>query len=280
VLDETLGEVIFASGPPVTSNRYGELGAVFGIDLTSAQIDKVQFQRHLSEIDNTDLGSSLAPVPGGVITVEASNIRSKTFVQANNTPLPELLATASLYVNGKRVPIFSVGPWELTAQLPWGTTAGDTAFQIKFADGETTQVLHQVVAPISPWLEGFAANNNFGCEAAAYHAGTTQLADQAHPAMIGEAIDLITSGLGPTTPVAADGVPTPASPAYPITNSLGVYLSSILSEVKFAQLDAGTFGKYRVRVVVPAVTYPEVQVSMEMGGTLNSNSCIFFVSVP
>jgi uncharacterized protein (TIGR03437 family) len=280
VIDETTNELLFTSGP-TDPYRYGELGAVFGIELASGQLDKVQFERHLSDIENADLASALSPVPGGVITVQASNLRSNSFVQATTIPLPDTLATASLLVNGKEAPIFSVGPWSLTAQLPWNVPAGIASFQLLFADGEKSQLIEEKVALNSPWLEGFAATNNFGCQAAAYHHGTTELANQTNPAKIGETIDLITSGLGPTNPAAPTGVPTPSGTVYPITGTLNVYLNSMLSELNSAVLDPSTFGQYRVSVVVPAVTNPEVQATLQLDGEgLTSNSCIFYTTVP
>jgi len=280
VIDESTNELLFTSGP-TDPFRLGELGAVFGIELATGELDKVQFERHISDVENADLASDLSPVPGGVITVEGSNLRSNSFIQATTTPLPETLATATLLVNGKEAPIFSVGPWDLTAQLPWNVPAGTASFQLLFADGEKSQLLEEKVALNSPWLEGFGASNNFGCQAAAYHSGTTELADQANPAKIGETVDLITSGLGPTNPAAPTGVPTPSSPAFPITGKLNVYLNSTLSVLKSAALDPNTFGKYKVSVVVPAVTNPEVQVTLQINGEgLTSNACIFYAAVP
>jgi uncharacterized protein (TIGR03437 family) len=276
VLDETSNEVLFSSGP-TSAFRLGELDAVFGIGLADRALDRVQFERFLMEVDNADLASYLSPVPGGIVTVQASNIRSNSFIQASNTPLPETLGTASLLVNGKPAPIFSVSPWEMSAQLPWDVPAGTSSFQLLFSDGAKSQLLEEKVALNSPWLEGFAANNNFGCQAAAYHAGTTQLADEAHPAKIGETVDLITSGLGLTNPLGPTGIATPTSPAYPITGKLTVYLNSTTSEVKSAALAPGTFGRYKVSVVVPTVSNPQVQITLQLnGGSLTSNSCIFY----
>jgi len=280
VIDESTNELLFTSGP-TDPFRLGELGSVFGIQLASGELDRIQFERHLSDIENTDLASDLAPVPGGIITVEASNIRANTLIQAKSTPLPETLGTATLLVNGKAAPIVSVGPWELTAQLPWNVPAGAASFQLVFADGEKSQSLEEKVALNSPWLEGFAANNNFGCQAAAYHSGTTELANQTNPAKVGETIDLITSGLGPTNPVVPTGIPTPSTPAFPITGALNVYLDSTPSQVKSAVAEPGAFGKYKVSVVVPAVTDPQVQVTLQLNGEgLTSNSCIFYAAVP
>jgi uncharacterized protein (TIGR03437 family) len=286
VIDELANEVFFTSGP-TDPFRFGEIGAIFGIHLGSRQLDKVQFPRHLSAVEDADNGSVLYPIPGGVIDIEATNLRSNSLIQANYWPLPDLLAGATLYVNGKKAPILSISPWDIFAQVPWGTPVGKTSFQVKLQDGnetDETQVLEEQTAADSPLVEGFAAANNFGCQAAAYHSGTNQLADQAHPANIGETVDIITSGLGVTTPIPPDGVLTPAAPAYRLAGPLTVYLGSgslfLPSVLKFAGLQPGTFGKYRVSVVVPAVNSSEVQIGLEIHGTLNDGQCIFFANVP
>ena len=276
MLDEAADELLFSAGP-TSPFRLGELDAVFGIELANRALDRVQFERHMTEVDNADVGSFMSPVPGGVVTIEASNIRSNSLIQAGTSPLPETLGTASLLVNGKPAPIFSVSPWEMIAQVPWDVPAGTTSFQLVFSGGEKSQLLEEEVALNSPWLEGSAANNNFGCQAAAYHAGTTQLADEAHPVKVGDAVDLVASGLGMTNPVGPTGVATPTSPAFPITGKLAVYLNSINSEVKSAVLAPGTFGRYKVSVVVPAISNPQVQITLQLnGGSLTSNSCIFY----
>jgi uncharacterized protein (TIGR03437 family) len=101
--------------------------------------------------------------------------------------------------------------------------------------------------------------------AAARHAATGELVDQANPAQPGEYISIYMTGLGAVTPAIADGAEGPSNPLSTadcwtngsmsvLFNDYGPGASSesdVLGTIQFAGLAPGLAGLYQVNVQVP-----------------------------
>ena len=92
--------------------------------------------------------------------------------------------------------------------------------------------------------------------AAAVYPGTKILADGAHPAAAGDALEVYSLGLGLTTPRVEAGV---ASPFATADVKPRVKIGPIEAEVSFAGLVPGLSGVYQVNIKVPGGLSPGYQ---------------------
>ena len=66
------------------------------------------------------------------------NFANDAMTEAAGFPVQDVLAGASVTVNGSKVPILSVSPWQINALLPQETPAQSGDFQVSFLDGAKT----------------------------------------------------------------------------------------------------------------------------------------------
>jgi uncharacterized protein (TIGR03437 family) len=89
-------------------------------------------------------------------------------------------------------------------------------------------------------------------QAAVLHAGTSILADDAHPAKPGEVLEMFGTGLGVTDPPVPAGQPAPANPQSIARVTPLVSINNADAQVLFAGLAPGFAGVYQVNFAVPA----------------------------
>ena len=140
-------------------------------------------------------GSAGQLAPGTILFVNGTNLSdSSAAAPANTTALPFELAGVEMYVDGMRVPLFSVSPTQIKAILPWGVYGSNTSsswLRVMHADGSVT-VTNAVNIPIVTSNPGIFADTTPGATepraATAVHAssyatatilvsGTTQAGD-------------------------------------------------------------------------------------------------------
>jgi len=198
-------------------------------------------------------GAFLAPSPGGIFSVYGINLGGDASQGAAGFPLPDELAGASVKVNGAKVPVLSVSPWQVNALLPQETVVQSCDFQVSFTDGTATPSQAVKVAASAPDL--FLQRSQFSpgdpTQAAAFHAGTGILADARNPAHAGEILELYGTGLGITDPMVAAGVASPADTPAQTVLKPKVQLGETSAEVLFAGLAPGYAGLYQINIVVP-----------------------------
>ena len=83
------------------------------------------------------------------------------------------------------------------------------------------------------------------------HAGTSILADDAHPAKAGEILEMYGTGLGATDPPIPAGQPAPANPLSKARVTPLISINNADAKVLFAGLAPGFAGVYQVNFVVP-----------------------------
>jgi len=200
------------------------------------------------------------PSPGSLISVYGANIGSDELTQANKFPLPPSLAGASLLVNGEKVPLLTVTPWQINAQLPQTVPAGQATLQLNVGSVALPAAGMQV-ASVSPenFVIPFTHGNLNYPQAAAFHAGTSVLADMDHPAAAGEILEIYGLGLGVTDPGVTAGVASPASPPARARQQPQLQIGAVKAVVKFAGLTPGLAGVYQVNAVVPGGLAPGLQ---------------------
>jgi len=218
-----------------------------------------------SVVNAADLGSLVAL--GGVVDINGTSLATGSFT-AGAPPLPESLGDVCALVNNIPLPLFSVSPGQLVAQLPYISGAGSL-------------VVHNsggVSAPFSFTIQGQAP--------AIYQtAGTIQVIrdDNAEPVGFtnpihpNTALTIYVTGLGLTTPLPPLGTAAPASPPAVVVTPPTVTLGGVNLAVSSATLVPGQIGVYTIHVTAPAKV--QVAESAPLTVTAGGNSATYNVRV-
>jgi uncharacterized protein (TIGR03437 family) len=203
--------------------------------------------------------------PGELITLFGSGLASTTMAVAGGEPVPLSLGGVSTTLNGIPCPVFAVSPSQISILVPYGVAAYGAADLQVTNNGVTSNVV-SVGSGVNISQPGVFSQSQDGIGfAAARHAATEELVDQANPAQPGEYITIYTTGLGTVTPAIADGAVGPSNPLSTAdcwTNgSMSVVFndygpgapleSDVLGTIQFAGLAPGLAGLYQVNVQVP-----------------------------
>ncbi len=185
-------------------------------------------------------------------------------------------------------PLLFVNAAQLNIQIPWEVdTSSGTVSAVVRANGVNSEPVALPVAPTSPGM--FTAD--FGAGRAIAINGDGTLAQPmgslgaSHPAMIGDAIVLLLSGLGETTPGGVSGrnsfdldgnfVRRDAAP-------VKVLIGGVEAQVVFSGLSPEFVGVFQINAVVPAGVAPGDAVSLviEAGGRTSRADVTIAVSGP
>jgi uncharacterized protein (TIGR03437 family) len=244
--------------------------AISSIDLRSGSLRSVYAPRTMSSsgiVESvTDFSKDLTP--GGLVTVYGTNLTGDTLGVAPAFPLPATIAGVSLLINGKPAPLLATTPYQVNAAIPMDAPLGQATFQVRFADGTTTQSWMANVVAQSPYCKWVL------------HAGSGIAVDQAHPADPGEVLETYGVGGGVTNPPIAAGQPAPVSPLAAWSGMLRVALGYGVDDatVLWAGAAPGTVGLYQVNIQLPQ-QIPRTQfippLSVQwLGGGVNNPGCL------
>jgi len=210
--------------------------------------------------------------PGSLVSIFGSGL-APTTASASMIPLPLSIAGVVVQFNGVAAPLLYVSPTQINAQLPWEVpTSG--SITVKVTNNMMTSDAQEVaIAPFSPGI--FAT----GIYAIAIHQDSTLAAPlgapltpaNSHPATPGETLELLATGLGPTSPPGITG-----------TNSLDmqrttsttptVLIGGIPAQVSFSGLSPQFVGVDQLNVVIPNNISPAsaVPIQIQTGGLTSS----------
>jgi uncharacterized protein (TIGR03437 family) len=266
VVSDDGSSVAFLLGPDSTST-----GAVYQINIDGSNLRRIHAPRAVSPggvIGAAGRGSQ--PSPGGLASIYGINFTDDAVGYAGGFPLTDNLAGVSVIANGVKLPLLSVSPWQVNAQIPQDFSVQNTNFQLTFTAGASTLPVAALVAAASPALfSGLVQKNgSIYYQAAALHAGTAVLADADHPAKAGEVLEMYGTGLGATNPPVPAGLPSPGNPPAIAQVTPTAQIGSVDAKVQFAGLTPGLVGVYQINAVVPiGLSAGAYTVSLKSGDT-------------
>lgn len=208
-----------------------------------------------------------APVaPGALISIFGANLAPQNGA-AGTIPLPLSLAGVSVRFNNNIfAPLLFVSPTQINAQLPWEVASNGQVTVVVTNNGVESAPQTVQVGSFSPAI--FSAQGN----AIAIHADGTLVAPKTGPAMPGETLQLLTTGLGPAAPAPVTGNNS-LDALRSTTTTPTVSIGGALAQVTFSGLSPQFVGVYQVNFVVPP-TVPNgdnVPLQIQIGGTTSSN---------
>ena len=238
---------------------------------------------YLSENDIVNSATLLpAPLaPGTLVTIHASGAAndSEAADSTSDGPLPTQLAGVQVYLNGAPLPLISVSPDEIQAQIPYDLSAGSSGslYLRSLRDGGTVLMSSAAAvhfAPVSPGI--FAVGKMEPRNGLLLHAGEEQPEDGSpakgspitpdQPAEPGEKITIWANGLGFLGNEAA----------FPVR----AMINGEPAEVVSARLPHGAVGVYEVVIALPAHFANKSEARLQLvQNSIPSNTVTFPVQV-
>lgn len=196
-------------------------------------------------VSAADGGAKVAP--GSLIRITGRGFAS-TGESAGSTPWPTALANACVALSGSALPLSSVSPGEIVAQLPY-TTVGTLPLTVKSAGGASVPFALTVL-PAAPAI--FKTQAAPGIEiSTVIRVKNGQVVTVANPIRPEDQLSIYLAGMGRVSGDVEPGTAAPADPPASVLLSPRVFLGSTELDVRFAGLVPGEVGVYRIDVSVP-----------------------------
>jgi uncharacterized protein (TIGR03437 family) len=218
--------------------------------------------------------ASFMPTPGNqvtagqIVSLFGQNFTASAGVSATSVPLPTTLAPENVSVTacGVAVPLYSVSPGQINAQLPVACGNSGTANATITSSGQTaTQSF--TLAQASPGI--FTINGSGTGDGVILHANNT-LVSAANPAIAGEEVVIYATGLGPTSPSFATG--TGANQTNTTVMPITVTVGGQNAAVVYSGLTQGLVGLYQVNAVMPSGLTGSQPVVITLGTAYSSRA--------
>jgi uncharacterized protein (TIGR03437 family) len=198
-----------------------------------------------------------AVAPGSIISIFGANLAPHEEVGPAN-PLAQTIAGVTLEVNGSLLPLISVSPERVNAQLPFDLPPGEHRLHLKTAAKQT------VVA--------FECKRNapglFGTPAGDVTIGLFLRSDGSavttdNPASPGETLTLIGTGFGPLEPNAPTGFPLSTTQGFRMADAIQLWADDMeLQSLVAGPSDLGA-GLSSIQFTVPAIASQPGMVSVK-----------------
>jgi uncharacterized protein (TIGR03437 family) len=199
--------------------------------------------------NGADYSPTLAP--GAIAAVFGTNL-APSQQYPSGLPLPTILNTVQVMVNGKAAPLFYVSPTQINFQVPYETAAGQGSLSVISA-GHPSAPLSCVVAPFS--LGIFEAGGGFGVIQNPDRSANSPT----NPVAGGAVVVVYITGIGATNTSVSDGEPSPGSPPATFSGTATAIIGDVAAPVQFVGLAPGLVGLGQANIMIPDLptgTYP------------------------
>lgn len=204
---------------------------------------------YLSPVGVVNSASS-APFTAGVsrgelITLVGANLGPAALQVASTIPFPTTLGNVQVLINNVAAPIYYVSATQISAIVPWETTAPVAQIQV-INDGVASNTVTEFVYSTTPGV--FTVPAGGVGYAAALHPDFS-LVTPSKPAQAGEIIAVYLTGLGDTTPAISDGV---AGVLSNTNNTILANIGGAPATIAYSGLAPALAGLYQLNIQVPS----------------------------
>jgi uncharacterized protein (TIGR03437 family) len=212
-----------------------------------------------------------AIAPGAMVAIFGTGL-APGVTAASSVPLPLSLAGVTVDVTGNgatlHAPLFFVSPGQINFQMPFATPPGDATVQVRTAGGTASHPVKLVA--IAPRL--FTRSQDGKGQPILLHSADYSFVTAASPALPGEYVILLLTGLGTVTPSVAPGMPGGDNAKNGPINYLDAKVTVSFGEAgvqaAFAGLMPGFSGVYQVNVQAPAVVQGgDLEIALSANGS-------------
>ena len=230
---------------------------VSGLTRLPANFDDPIPAPELQAIANMADGSS-AVAPGGLVRFAGQRL-TDTPERAGQEPLPTSLGGVCARINNIPVPMFSVTPGEIRAQIPQDVS-GQSTLDVRTVGG-SAKMTFEVSDSAPAIFRGATAGALTGLPTI-YRAANDQLVTGTNPVRVNDVLIVYVTGLGRTSPTVPDGESAP-SDSLAMANAVPtVTLGGVPLGVEYAGLTPGTIGVGQLNLRLPANVPQGLQVPM------------------
>lgn len=219
----------------------------------------------VTAVANAASGDTSAVAPGSIASIYGSGLAASIGL-AGAFPVPAILGSASVSVNGVSAPLFYAGPNQINFQVPFEVSGGGivtvTAGGVQL--GAKSIPLHGTAPGIFLLPQGRAAAFN--------QDGTVNSSTNA--AASSSAIAVYVTGLGAVNPSVATGAQAPAASLSNVTATVTATVGGQPANVLFAGLAPGYAGLYQVNLVIPQLTPGDYQLQITAGGVASNTAIV------
>jgi len=226
------------------------------IGIDGGQIDRVT----LGAASHTTIGSVLSKgdytpriAPGSLVAISGQNLALANAAGAGD-PLPTALGGVSLKVAGQPMPMLSVSPTLIEAQIPY-RVCGPVTLEVSTPNGSASTPV--TVSPVAPSLLEIVSQHGVFCGA--------------NPARPGDPVSLYLTGLGEVQGDIEAGRLAPST-SNPVVAPVEVWLGSMRLDPHFAGLAPGHAGVYRVDVAIPGNLPDGIYTIRVVAGSVSSRT--------
>ena len=243
--------------------------------------------------DSVVNSASLSPgpvAPGTLISINAGGLSetSDSADAAKSLPLPKRLAGTEAVFDGQALPLLSVSPNQVQAQIPYdlgSRSAASFYLRTERANGavSVTTPITLKLAPTSPGLFGFSGSEpRIGI---LLHASTSETeggppVDEQNPANRGEVLTIWATGLGAVSENSAGDSLLAGRPhegvAAAVTAPVMARVNGEVAQVLSATLPEGAIGVYRIQIVVPQEIAARGEAYLSISQNLNFSNTVRF----
>jgi uncharacterized protein (TIGR03437 family) len=228
-----------------------------GITVLNSNFDAVLAKPLITGITNSADGSTLVAT-GGVVNINGFSLATGN-VSAGSPPLPTSLGEVCALVNNIALPLFSVAPSSLVAQLP--DIAGPATLVVHNASG-ISDPFSFTILPQAPAI--FQA----GGLVQVFRMDNNQPVNFTNPVHPNSELIIYLAGLGLTNPLPALGTAAPSNPLAVVSATPAVTLGGASLSIVTAALVPGQIGVYAIIVKAPATLQnsPNTPLTITAGG--------------
>ncbi|MDP2998274.1 MAG: metallophosphoesterase [Bryobacterales bacterium] len=221
---------------------------VTAIDIDGAEIESLTLAPAPRISDDAVVNAATftsALAPGSLISIFGPNLASEAR-EASAYPLPTELSGTFIGMKGQRLPLLSVSPAQINAQLPYGVSGPAT---LRVGTPNAFAETSIVIAEVAPAF--LSVPNGLGRVPAVVRAADGVLVSAASPASRGEFVTIYLIGLGPVDGNIPAGEPAPGLPPLRTRYPVQVRIGDVSVSPSFAGLSPGLAGVYQVNVRLP-----------------------------
>ena len=216
-----------------------------------SRIERPEFRREgVVSAADFDPVAPAPPAPGGLISIFGTRL-AEGQATAEQLPLPESLASTSVFIGGIPAPLLFSGGGQVNALVPLELTP-NTSHRLLIQRGTTlTEAVDISVAVAQPAIFKTTPGASQG-HVYRFVDGTQILADELAPAVAGDILIIYAAGLGAVDPTPPSGEAAGFDLLSRSAIGVEVKIQGADADVQFSGLAPGFAGLYQVNAVTPS----------------------------